>query len=141
VLVNQLSRVFCSGRGLMFCPTGLLVGGYLGGKGFLSVVKPNGEVETFERCAAIGIGAEVACRSLASIGGSPLPLVEAFEALDDTLTHACQSSGRVGGLRTFLAVASDGHVKFTMRHSGNNQKNRTHRRETLRRFALECFLR
>lgn len=136
-IVNDLSRAFCGRRDQVFCPTGLLIGGYTGGTGFLSVVTPDGLIERKERFAAIGIGAKVASRCLSEIGEHPLLLIEALDVLLDTMTEACRDSEFVGVQRYCLAVASGCHIELPLMGNSSGQQVYAHGRELLRRFALQ----
>lgn len=101
--INRLSHSFCTDRNQVFCPTGLLVGGFLMDECFLASISPEGGVQSKTRFAAIGAGAHSAAKCLREVSTHPLSLRDAWTALIDSVVQASHNSEFVGGyLFTFL---------------------------------------
>ena len=64
--VNCFSRDRCEQSDQVYCPTGLLVGGYLSGQKFLAMVSPEGQIQRYKRFGSIGIGADTVSAKLGS---------------------------------------------------------------------------
>ena len=95
--INQLSNSFSMRNAHFFCPTGLLLGGYLMGERFLATITPEGCVQPKMRFAAIGAGANIAAKCLSEVSSHPLSLDNACALLIDSMVQASHGSEFVGG--------------------------------------------
>ncbi len=95
--INQLSSSFSMKNGHSFCPTGLMLGGYLMGERFLATIKPDGQVQLRMRFATMGSGANIAAKCLSEASKRPLSLSNAWAVLIESMVQASHESEFVGG--------------------------------------------
>jgi hypothetical protein len=102
--INQLSNSFSRRNDHFFCPTGLLLGGYLMGERFLAAITPDRCVQLKMRFAAIGAGANIAAKCLSEVSSHLLSPGDAFAVSVGSIVQASHESEFVGGyiFRFFL---------------------------------------
>lgn len=133
--VNDISCNKCEQSNQIYCPTGLLIGGFLPGRQFLSVVSPDGQIQKHKMFGAIGIGSEIAQTKLSGLHRHHLSALHIFDKLIDCLTKAFSEFDQVGGSVYWAFLKQNSCVELFWPDIDNQQMH-SRGLETLRRFLL-----